>query len=237
MLCVNHKAEVEELSLVIRKGFVRTDRAKNCFGCRLIRLCGVDIHTLLEVMSPLDLISICHNDRKLTDKLNGLTDNIFKRCVVGRLIIGIKSENRPRDLVHNVRGGSFHHCVLDEVLGKITADCKDILETCQLFRSRKRAENEQPGDLLIAESVLLLTVLYNLLHIESTEIEMTLFGYSFAVLYVVTVNGADLCDTCHNTCSVGVTQSSFYIETIKIIGIYFIAFVELFNQRLSSLIC
>ena len=80
-------------------------------------------------------------------------------------------------------------------------------------------------------------MLYYFLHVKAAEIEMTFLRYSFAVIYVVAVNRADFCNACHDARSVGITQASFNIETIEIIGIYLIAFVKFFNQRLCSLIC
>ena len=77
---------------------------------------------------------------------------------------------------------------------------------------------------------------YNLLHIKTAEIKVTFLGHFFTVVDVVAVNRADFCNACHDARSVSISQTSFYVEAIEVIGIYFVIRIEFFYQSLSCLI-
>ena len=151
---------------------------------------------------------------------------MLRSFFLGVIVIGIESQSRASQLIHDITGGRFQDHILKEVIGKSTVLAQKQSKFVQLGLIGELTCQQKINDLLIAEAILGNSPADKVTDIIASENKFTLARLFFALIHNIAVNVAYICNACHNACSVGVTQTSFYVILIKIFGIYNIILTE-----------
>ena len=123
---------------------------------------------------------------------------------------------------------SFHYHILDELVGELAALGENAFEYLKASSRGQGAEKEQPRDLFKAEASLLLASADYLANIDSAVYKSAVYRDTLAVLDIISLNAAYLCQPRHNTGAVRISQTALDLETIKIRRIYLVILVYFF---------
>ena len=163
----------------------------------------------------------CYNGKPCYD-LNALSEHILKTRVIGIIVIGIESKHTRSHLIHYRTRGRLHQYILGKSRWQTSVFCKKLVKFLKLKHIGKLTEQKKISDLLKSVTVLRAIAVYKLSHIKSAVLELSVIGYLFAFINIVSVNVSYFCNSRHNTRSVGLAQAALYAVIFKSVGRNFI---------------
>ena len=169
----------------------------------------MDIEGLAVDIVPLGLIGVGRDEREARDELDRLAREIFHGGVVRVVVIGIEIHDAAAELVHDVVARVAQDVVLLKALGQIARLLEQEVELLQLIARGQMADEQQIGDLLIAEGAGLLVGGDDVLHADAAVIELAGHGLAHAVLHIIALDGADVAHARDDAGAVGIAQAVF----------------------------
>ena len=212
MLCVKHQAYVEQTRLFMRKLAVNAHCREYIFGNRKTAYRRMKEQRLMIVIAFFDLIRIDHNGRNTRDKLDRLTEYVFKRIVLRIIVIAVKSKHASAELVHDIGRRRLDDHIFDEAVGKLAEFLKHRRKTFKMRFVGQISEKQQPDNLFKAETILRNTAVDYIFYIISAVKQFTLRRNTFIFIDKIAVNIADACCACDDARTVRISESAFDIE-------------------------
>lgn len=176
----------------------------------------MDVHALMIIMPAFDLIGIAHNGWKLGNELDGLPQNIFNGDIIRLLVIGIEGQHAARQLIHDIRRGRLHNHILNKIFRELAALGQGLRKGCELRLRGQRAEQEQPGNLFIAEAVLRFAAMHQIEQIYPAVNQAAGHRYALSVADIIALHVADTGEPCHNACAILVAQAALDGITLEV---------------------
>ena len=176
----------------------------------------MDVHALFVEIPALDLIGIGHDGRQLGDQLDGLTQHVFHGDIVWVGIVCVQSGDGAAHLVHDVGGWRSHDHVCHEIKRQLPVQRQQGAEIVQLPLGGQHAEHQQIDQLFVAETVVRPAASHKIVQVDTAVIQTALLGDALAVVDIVTLNVAYLCQTDHHAGAVGIAEPSFDRKPIEI---------------------
>ena len=135
-------------------------------------------------------------------------DLVGRRRVVGRGVEGVQQKRRALQDVHDVLAVRGAREDVQEALRELAAAIDARLEVVQLLGGGQRARHEQVGRLLVAEAVLLLSVVDEDGDVVAAVDQVALVGDHAVGRLVVTVDVRDGSEANEHAGAVGVAQAA-----------------------------
>ena len=143
VLCMAHKAQVEQPRLLLGEVLVRADHAQEVLRRGQLRLRPVEIEAVVVKIMPLYNIGIGRDDREARNELDGLAHHILDTQAVRVRVAGIQGKDGPPELVHDVVARIFQDHVLRKILRQIRKIMQQALEHVVLLLIGQVAEEQQ----------------------------------------------------------------------------------------------
>ena len=175
----------------------------------------------------LDLIGAGHHGGQHGHQLNRLAQNVFHGDIVRVLIIGIHSQDRPGQLVHNIGGRRFDDHILPEIARHFPAVGKQLAIAVQLLLGGQTAEQQQPSGFLITEAILCNTAGHQVPDIHATVSQTSFLRRALPLVDHVAVHVADQCESGHHTAAILVAQSALHLIFFKFLRFNPVIFTKL----------
>ena len=157
---------------------------------------------------PLGAVGVRGDEREAADQLDRLARDVLERHVVRRLVIGIQVEHAALELVHHVAAGRFEDHVLVEPVWQAARALQQAVEARLLLARRQFAEQQQIGDLLVAEGAAFVVGVHDVLHADAAVIQLAGDRNAHAVLDVVALHAADVAHADDDAGAVGIAQAA-----------------------------
>ena len=209
VLGVQDHHEIEQACLLDGILLVLAEHAQIVFGQAQAGLGVVHIERLAVDIVPLRLIGVGGDERKARDEFDGLAREVLHGGVVRVVVIGIEVRDAAGELVHDVVARVVQDVVLLKALGQKARLLEQEIELLQLIPRRQVADEQEIGDLLIAEGSGLLMGGDDVLHADAAVIELAGHGLAHAVLHIIALHGADVAHAGDDAGAVGIAQAVF----------------------------
>jgi len=215
VLGVQDEHEVEQVRFLRGEGFVLANHPQQIFGHGQIGRRVVDIEGLPVEVVALGSIGVGRDERETADELDRLAQQVLERGVVRAVVEGIQSQHAAGQLIHDVTAGRLENHVLGEGVGHRPGGGEDAHELLLLLLARQMAQQQQIGDLLVAEGAVFPVRLDDVLYADAAVVEFAGHRHAHAVLHAVALDAADLADTDDDTGAVGVSEASLDVLILK----------------------
>ena len=216
VLGVDDQAEIQEVRLGLGVFLVRAEDAEEVLGGTEVIVGVMESQGLIEEGVAVDRVGLGGDNGEAGHDLNGLAEHIVQRHLVGVIVIGIESQHRALELVHDGAGGGLHDDVLGKARRQTAQGGQEIIELRQLLSGGEVAEEEEEGGLLKAKAVLVGEVVDEIPQVVAAVLQHTLYGVLIALADHVTVGGADTGNTRHDAGAVGLAETS--LDTVAVKG-------------------
>ena len=168
---------------------------------------------------PLGGEGVRRDQREAGDEADGLPQDVFERGIVRALVVGIQGQHAAGQLVHDVAAGGLEDHVLGEGGGHLPGLGHDVIEALQLRAGRELAEQEQVGDLFIAEGAVLLVRGDDILDADAAVVKLAGHRHALAVHHIVALDAADLADADEHAGAVRVPKAALDALVLKIMRV------------------
>ncbi len=208
MLRVDHQTAVEQNGFLAREQSVRTNQAENIFRCGVVGVRHVQIHRRIVEVTALRLIGVGNDNREFCDQVDGLPHDIFQTGVIRIGIIGIQSERRYGQLVHNINAGGAHNHVLGEAVRQGAFLREQARKGIELLLIGQAAGEQQIRSFRKTEPVLRVKAVEQIVQIVTAINQTALNRLDLALVHHITVNVGDAGNAGENACAVRVAQTA-----------------------------
>jgi hypothetical protein len=223
---MEHQAQVQQPGLQLGEVVVRPDGVKEILRNRQLRAWAVEIQTFVVKIVALYGKRVGHNGGHPGDELEGMEQLVLQGGVFRVVVVGIKGQDAPGQLVHNVLAGGLEDHVLGEVVGQGAVLGQNAAKSPQFLPLGQLPEQQQIGRLLKAEAVIGAEAGDDITDFDAPVKELALHGDLLAVLHIVAPDVADLGHSRHHAGAVGVAQTPLDIPFLVIAGVDQVIFRE-----------
>ena len=152
VLGVEDHAQVQHLGLLLGEAVVVADGIEEVLGEGEPLLGAVEIEGVVVEVVALGGVGVGHDHGATGHQLEGLTELILQRVVLGGVIIAIECQDAPAQPVHDVPARRLEDHVLGEVHRQGPELGEDGIEIGELLPCGQGAEEQEVGGLLEAEA-------------------------------------------------------------------------------------
>ncbi len=212
---MEHEHDIEHHGFLVREALIAAQDIEDRLCHRESRLSCWHDETLVVLGGTVCCLGDGCDARKTAEHRECHIHLMRRRRIVRRRVEGIEQKDRAGHHIHDGMGARTAREDAEEVCRELAPRIDAGLEVGQLVAGRKSAGNQEIGNLLVAEAVLLLRVVDEIADMVAAVDEVALIRHELAVHHVVAMDIGDRRESYEHAGAIGIAQAPLHVVFLE----------------------